>query len=72
MMTGMKEVEIQLIVLGIFNKEKITNPYMVVVYNTVQSFTSAIEYLKITLESRKCMYKYSVYSLDHIIFVFIK
>lgn len=50
----MKEVEIQLTILGIFNKEKITDPYIVVVYNTVQSITSAIGYLKKPLESRKC------------------
>lgn len=52
--TGMKEVEIQLTILEIFNKENITNPYMVVVYNRVQSITSAIGYLKIPPESRKC------------------
>lgn len=52
--TGMKEVEIQLTILEIFNKENISNPYMVVVYNRVQSITSAIGYLKIPLESRKC------------------
>lgn len=51
---GMKAVEIQLTILGMFNKEKSTYPYVVVVYNTVQSIASATEYLKIPLESRKC------------------
>lgn len=47
--TGMKAIEIQLTISGISNKEKMADPYIFVLYNTVQSITSAIGYLKIPL-----------------------
>lgn len=47
--TRMKTIEIERTISGISNKEKITDPYIVVLYNTVQSITNATGYLKIPL-----------------------